>query len=83
MNRYRQFERLLKTERRLAVTVNSVRADGTSVVETPEGRVLRVRNAPGLGIPPGSKGIVRTRQGEQPVLEQTAPDLPVAHFTNL
>jgi len=83
MNRFRQFQRLVGTERRAIVTVNSVRADGTSVVETPEGRIMRVRNAPGLGIPAGSKGYVRIRPGSQPELFQTAVDLPLVQFTNL
>lgn len=83
MNRYRRFQRLVGIPREAIVTVNSVRADGTSVVQTPEGRIMRVRNAPGLGIPAGSKGFVRFRPGQQPELYQAADDLPVTSFTNL
>ncbi|MFW6024077.1 MAG: hypothetical protein ACOC8P_00480 [Dichotomicrobium sp.] len=80
MNRFRQFERLLPTERRVYAEVTSVRTDGTSIVQTPEGRVFRAR---GTGIPAGSKAFVLLPQGKQPRLDGTAPDLPMSEFTNL
>jgi len=79
-NRFRQFQRLLPTERRAYTTVMQVRADGTTIVQTPEGRTFRAR---GTGIPPGSKAFVFLRSGRQPVLDGTAPDLPLSIFDNL
>lgn len=80
LNRYREFLRLLPRERRAFAEVQQIRADGTSVVQTPEGRIFRVR---GTGIPVGSKCFVFLRSGRQPVLDGTAPDLPLSQFDNL
>lgn len=80
MNRYRQFERLVGRARRTVAEVVSVRGDGTSVVQTPEGRVWRVQ---GGGRSPGSNAYIRFRPGEKPELAGPAPDLPTVQFTNL
>lgn len=80
MNRYAEFKRLLPTERRAFVTVVGVRADGTSVVQTPEGRNFRVR---GVGIPVNSKAFVILRSDRQPQMDGPAPDLPLSVFDSL
>ena len=79
-NQYRRFRELLPTERRVFVTVTAVRADGTSIVQTPEGRSFRVR---GTGIPVNSKAFVKIRSGQPPELDGPAPDLPLSVFVNL
>lgn len=83
MNRYKRFRRLIGLPRLMIVTVNSVRPDKTSVVETPDGRVMRVRNAPGVGVPAGSRAYVRTQPHQMPELYATAPNLPLTRFINL
>lgn len=80
LNRYRQFERLIPRERRVYATVTQVRADGTTMVQTPEGRQFRAR---GDGVPAGSKVFVLLRSGRQPELDGTAPALPLSVFSNL
>lgn len=80
MNRYRQFQRLVGQARRTVAEVVSVRADGTSVVQTPEGRIWRVQ---GGGVPAGSQAYIRFRPGEKPQIDGPAPDLPAVAFTNL
>jgi len=80
LNRFRQFERLLPAERRVYATVTQVRADGTTMVQTPEGRAFRAR---GTGIPAGSKAFVLLRAGREPRLDGTAPALPAYQFSNL
>lgn len=80
MNRYQQFRRLLPSERRVYGEVMQVRADGTTIVQTPEGRTLRAR---GGGVPPGNFAFVRIRSGRQPEMDGTAPALPVTQFDNL
>ena len=79
-NRFRQFRSLLPRETRVFAEITAVRADGTSQVQTPEGRSFRVR---GTGIPVGSKAFVSIRSGRMPELDGTAPDLPLSNFANL
>ena len=79
-NRFRQFQRLLPVERRVFATVVQIRADGTTIVQTPEGRIFQAR---GTGIPVGSKAFVFIRSGRPPQLDGTAPDLPLSIFSNL
>lgn len=80
MNRFRQFQQLLPRERRVYTEVLQVRADGTTIVQTPEGRQLRAR---GQGIPVGSNAFVFLRSGRPPQLDGTAPSLPLSEFSNL
>ena len=80
MNRARQFQRLLPSERRVFAEVMQVRADGTTVVQTPEGRVFR---AQGGGVPTGNKAFVRLSGDRRPQMDGPAPDLPLSSFTNL
>ncbi len=80
MNRFNQFRRLLPAERRIFGTVSQVRADGTTLVSTPEGRAYRAK---GTGIPVGSKAFVFVRTGRRPELDGTAPNLPLSQFENL
>ena len=80
MNRFRQFRRLLPTERRAVVTILQTRTDGTSIVQTPEGRTYRAR---GTGIQPGNKAYVLIRQGQAPELNGVAPDLPLTIIDTL
>lgn len=80
MNRYLRFQRLVGQSRLTRAEIMSVRPDGTSVVQTPEGRIWRVQ---GGGIPPGSFAYIRIRPGEQPRIEGAAPDLPLTVFDSL
>ena len=80
MNRFKQFQRLLTTERRVYGQVTQVRADGTTVVQLPDKRVLLVR---GTGIPRWSYAFVRLGGDRMPQLDGVAPELPLTQFMNL
>ena len=80
MNRFKEFQRLLPTERRVYVTVTQVRADGTSIVQTPEGRVIRAR---GGGVAEGSNAFVILRSDRAPEMDGVAPSLPLSIFDTL
>lgn len=80
MNRFRQFQRITGLDRRLYGTVIQIRADGTTIVQTPENRTIRAR---GTGIPVGSKAFVLIQPNRPPQLDGPAPDLPLSDFPNL
>lgn len=72
INLFRQFRALLPNERRLYVEVVQVRANGRTIVRTPEGRQFSVS---GSGVPVGSNGFV---VGDR--LDGSAPRLPISLF---
>jgi hypothetical protein len=80
-----QWNRLTRPEQRYRAEVTAQHADGTSTVQTSDGRITRVRNQPGLNVPVGSFCIVSTgrRPGELPVILRTAPSLVESQFHDL
>lgn len=79
-NQYKRFQGLLPSQRRAYVTVVQVRADGTSIVQTPEARTFRAR---GGGVPAGSNAFVKLVSGQPPEMDGAAPSLPLSQFVNL
>lgn len=81
----RKWQRLTRPEKRYRAKVTAQHNDGTSTVQTSDGRITRVRNQPGLNIPVDSYCIVSTgaRAGELPVILRSAPSLTLSEFHNL
>ena len=81
----RQWARLSRPEQRYRAEVTAQHADGTSTVQTADGRITRVRNQPGLNIPVGSFCIVTTSRqpGDLPIILRSAPSLTLSQFHNL
>jgi len=81
MNKFRQFQRLVGTERRIYATVASINSsDRTTTLATPENRFYV---AEGTGIAIGQKAFIVIPVGGRPRLAGPAPDLQYAEFENL
>lgn len=72
MNLWKQFEALLPDNRVLIGTVLEHNGDGTSTVELPGARPIRVE---GVSVAPGSKAFVQGGRIQGP-----APNLPVINI---
>ena len=81
----RDWNRLTRPESRYRARVTAIHADGTSTVQTSDGRITRVRNQPGITVPVDSFAIISTgrQPGDLPTIMRAAPALTLSEFHNL